>query len=234
MKAVMVLSCKGGTGKTTVALNIAKAMAEKYKIGIIDADISSPNLTEVIGIDDNIEIDPINRKFIPLDWDGIQVLSMYNLIGRGKAVTKSSVEVSQIIEDFILNTKWRKNDYFIIDMPAGSDLDIIDTIKKLFGKKIVGSVVVTLPNTLRDVERVIDMLRNHAVRLIGIVENMSYVTCSKCKNRIYLFGKDTTKKFCEENNYPFLGCIPYRKQLIKVDDTIKNIVSKIDEIGEKL
>lgn len=232
---ILVLSIKGGTGKTITSIGTASKLSKKgYAVGLIDADLDSPNLAENLSINEKIRLDK-DRKFVPLDWNGIEVFSMHSLIGGSKSLCKTGIEHSQIIQDVILNTKWRDNDFFVVDHPAGSSSDEFKTVRALFGDKILGAVVVTQPGNDGDILRVIDLCSNNNLRILGLVENMAYFPVGKKK--YYPLGEGNTKKICEEHKLEFFGQIPLQKNIRekvrKGDlDVLNNIIKKIEELSK--
>jgi len=234
MKGVVcVLSVKGGTGKTFCSIRIANELVERgYKVSLIDIDISSPNLLELIGIDEDIELDLATRKFIPIKREGMEILSFYQL-SKGHFVCKHGYEHAQIIKDFILNTKWNDNDYWVLDMPAGSSSDDFKVVRELFGEKAMGAIIVTLPNTYMDARRVIELCYANEVNPICGIINMSYLKCD-CGKKIKLFG-DTGKVSDLFGKYsiPFT-LLAYERNLEDMKNNHKEIKFVVDRIEECL
>jgi len=233
--AICVLSVKGGTGKTFCSIRIANELVERgYTVSLIDIDISSPNLLEVMGIDEDIEIDVATRKFIPIKREGMEIISFYQL-SKGHSVCKHGYEYAQIIRDFILNTKWSDNDYWVLDMPAGSSSDDFKVVKELFGKKIIGAIVVTLPNTYTDARRVIELCYANEINIICGIINMAYVKCD-CGKKIKLFGDmGKVSDLFSKHDIPFT-LLAYERGLEDVKNNhkeIKFVVDKIEECSKK-
>jgi len=236
MRVVIVISIKGGTGKTITSIGIAANLSKKYKVGLIDADLESPNLAEILNISGELKIDK-ERRFIPIDYNGIEIMSMYPIIGNG-SICKSGIETSQIIQDIILKTKWRPDtDYFVVDMSAGSSSDSFKTIRTLFGDKLLGAVVVTQPGNSKDVLRSIDLCSNNNLRILGLVENMSYFQVGK--RTYYPFGRGTTEEISRDTNIEFFGEIPLlrniRERAISGEmEIFDRIVKKIEELSKNV
>lgn len=232
MKCILSLSTKGGTGKTLVASNIAKKLSEEGKeVAIIDADLDSSNILEVMDIPEGEHDIDKNRKFKPLRKNGIDIFSMSGILNNTTdAVSKSGKEKAQIIQDVVLNTQWNvsKDSYFIVDMPAGSG-SIWKAVRRLFGDNIIGTVIVTTPSTVVDAERSYDLCSKNQVRILGVVENMGKFTCPECGETYYPFGKDEGKDFAERHNLNFFGTIP-----IMPDRGEKNFDGVIDNIIEEV
>lgn len=233
MKCILSLSTKGGTGKTLVASNIAKKLSEEGKeVAIIDADLDSSNILEVMGIPDGKHDIDKKRKFKPLRKDRIDIFSMSGILNDiTDSVSKSGKEKAQIIQDVVLNTDWgvSKEAYFIVDMPAGSG-SIWKAVRRLFGNDIIGAVIVTTPSTVVDAERSYNLCSKNKVRILGVVENMGKFTCPECGETYYPFGKDEGKEFADKHNLNFFGTIPIMpdEDEKNFDGTIDNIIEEVD------
>ncbi len=211
---IAVVSGKGGVGKSTVAANLALALAEGgASVGLMDADIYGPSGPIMFGIRGERplmkEVD--GKAFIvPIEKFGIKLMSIGLLVDEKNAVVWRGPMASSAIRQFVTEVDWGELDYLIIDMPPGTGdihLTLIQTVP------VTGAVVVTTPQTvaLADAKKAIAMFAQAQINvpIIGLVENMAYFTPAELPdNKYYLFGKEGGKNLAEEYELPFLGQIP--------------------------
>jgi len=211
---IAVVSGKGGVGKSTVAANLALALAEGgASVGLMDADIYGPSVPIMFGIRGERplmkEVD--GKAFIvPIEKFGIKLMSIGLLVDEKNAVVWRGPMASSAIRQFVTEVDWGELDYLIIDMPPGTGdihLTLIQTVP------VTGAVVVTTPQTvaLADAKKAIAMFAQAQINvpIIGLVENMAYFTPAELpENKYYLFGKEGGKNLAEEYELPFLGQIP--------------------------
>lgn len=211
---IAVVSGKGGVGKSTVASNLALAIAEGgAKVGLMDADIYGPSIHIMFGIRGER---PVMRdvngkaKIVPIDRYGLKVMSIGLLVDERQAVVWRGPMVSSAIRQFVSDVDWGELDYLIIDMPPGTGdihLTIVQTVP------VTGVIVVTTPQlvALADAKKGITMFNQPGLKvpIIGLVENMSYFTPAELpENKYYIFGKEGGKRLASEFDIPFLGEIP--------------------------
>lgn len=207
MKTVMVCSSKGGTGKTIIALNLAKKLSEKGKVGFFDSDIDSSNTSEYLNITEN-KIQVSDKKhFVPLEWQGIKTFAMSLLVDRDKAVSMDGSRYSQMVSDALQFTDWGELDYLVVDMPAGMG-DVFRSTSILLAESMIGSIVVIQPMNVTDARRVIKLHQWNGVPILGLIENMSYFQAKKGAKKHRFFGKSKAKELCKEFGIEFLGEIP--------------------------
>ncbi len=211
---ICIASGKGGVGKSTIAVNLALALAQNgNKVGLIDADIYGPSIPLMLGIKGTRpEIRQVNGKpmMLPIEQYGIKALSIGLLVDERQAVVWRGPMVSSALRQFFTDCIWGELDYLVLDLPPGTGdihLTLVQTVP------VTGAIVVTTPQdiALADVRKAIGMFRiaNINVPVIGIVENMSYFTPAELPgNKYYIFGKDGGKKVAEEYGLPLLGQIP--------------------------
>jgi len=219
MKAVMVSSVKGGTGKTLTAVNVAYYLKQKLpdkEIALIDADFDSSNIAEFIGAKGG-EIgvtEDVEKKFIPYTWNGIKIWSVSMLTNRDRAVSMRGLSHQTLLYDVLTNTRWGKIDYLVIDQPAGAS-DIFKSTIELLGDNLVGGIIVTLPITEVDCRRVIKLHLLNEIPVLGVIENMAYFVfqVGKGRRKVKVFGDSNIAKVCEEFNVPFVGTIPLAKEI---------------------
>jgi ATP-binding protein involved in chromosome partitioning len=212
---IAVVSGKGGVGKSTVAANLALALAADgvTKVGIMDADIYGPSQHIMFGIRGERPMMKDNGGkglIVPIEKFGIKVMSIGLLIDEKQAVVWRGPMVSSAIKQFVSEVDWGELDYLVIDMPPGTGdihLTIVQTVP------VTGVIVVTTPQliALADAKKGIAMFGQAQLKVpvIGLVENMAYFTPSELPdNKYYLFGKDGGKHLADEFDIPFLGQIP--------------------------
>ncbi len=212
---IAVVSGKGGVGKSTVAANLALALAADgvTKVGIMDADIYGPSQHIMFGIRGERPMMKDNGGkglIVPIEKFGIKVMSIGLLIDEKQAVVWRGPMVSSAIKQFVSEVDWGELDYLVIDMPPGTGdihLTIVQTVP------VTGVIVVTTPQliALADAKKGIAMFGQAQLKVpvIGLVENMAYFTPTELpENKYYLFGKDGGKHLADEFDIPFLGQIP--------------------------
>lgn len=211
---VCVASGKGGVGKSTVAVNLALALARKgAKVGIIDADIHGPSIPIMFGLKgERPAIQKIENKhyILPIEKWGVKILSIGFLIDERQSVVWRGPMVSSALRQFVTDVIWGELDYLLLDLPPGTG-DVHLTIAQTL--PITGAVIVTTPQdvALADAQKGISMFRMESINIpvIGVVENMSYFTPKELpQNRYYIFGKGGGRRIAEEFDTNFLGEIP--------------------------
>ena len=218
MKAVIVSSVKGGTGKTLTAINIAYSLKKKTNknVALVDADFDSSNIAEFIGAHGGeIKItEDIEKRYIPYVWNDIKIWSVSLIADRDKAVSMRGLSHQTLLYDALSNTNWGNINYLVVDQPAGAS-DIFKSTIELLGDNLVGGIIVTLPITEVDCRRVIKLHLLNEIPVLGVIENMSYFEfkVGKATRRIKVFGESNIPKICEEFKVPFIGQIPLAKEI---------------------
>ncbi len=211
---IAVVSGKGGVGKSTIASNLALAIAAGgAKVGFMDADIYGPSGHIMFGIrGQRPQMRDVNGKgkIVPIDRYGIKIMSIGLLVDERQAVVWRGPMVSSAIKQFVTDVDWGALDYLVIDMPPGTG-DIHLTITQ--SVPVTGVIVVTTPQlvALADAKKGIAMFNQPGLKvpIIGLVENMSYFTPKELPgNKYYIFGKEGGKNLASEFDIPFLGEIP--------------------------
>lgn len=236
---VAVVSGKGGVGKSTVASNLALAIAESgAKVGFMDADIYGPSGHIMFGIRGQRpqmrDVDG-KGKIVPIERYGIKIMSIGLLVDERQAVVWRGPMVSSAIRQFVTDVDWGELDYLVIDMPPGTG-DIHLTITQ--SVPVTGVIVVTTPQlvALADAKKGIAMFNQPGLKvpIIGLVENMSYFTPKELPdNKYYIFGKEGGKNLASEFDIPFLGEIPLVQSIREGGDIGIPVMIGDDEISKK-
>ena len=209
---IAISSGKGGVGKSTVAVNVAVALAQAgAKVGLLDADIYGPNVPTMLGLNDipiNVDKRPEGDILQPAFNYGVKMVSMGFLIDPDQPVMWRGPMLNGIIRQFLYQVNWGELDYLIVDMPPGTG-DAQLTLGQAV--PLAGAVIVTTPQnvSLQDARRGLKMFEQLGTNILGIVENMSYFIPPDMSDRTYdLFGSGGGEKTSQELNVPLLGCIP--------------------------
>jgi len=198
---------KGGVGKTTVAVNLALALSKcGSRVGILDGDIYGPNVPMMLGIDTQLTTDD-QRRIVPAEKYGVQVISIAFMTKDDDAIIWRGPMLHGAIQQFFREVAWHDLDYLIIDMPPGTGdvaLSLSQTVP------VVGAVVVTTPQqvALADSRRAVRMYQKLKIPTLGMVENMSYYSCTNCHHEADIFGHGGGEKLASELAVPFLGRLP--------------------------
>ena len=236
---IAVVSGKGGVGKSTVASNLALAIAESgAKVGLMDADIYGPSVHIMFGVRGERPVmkDVDGKgKIVPLERYGIKLMSIGLLVDEKQAVVWRGPMVSSAIRQFVTDVDWGDLDYLIIDMPPGTGdihLTIVQTVP------VTGVIVVTTPQlvALADAKKGIAMFNQAQLKVpvIGLVENMSYFTPAELpENKYFIFGKEGGKHLAEEFDIPFLGEIPLVQSIREGGDLGIPVMMSDDEVSKK-
>jgi ATP-binding protein involved in chromosome partitioning len=203
---VAVSSGKGGVGKTTVAVNLAVALARTgARVGLMDADIYGPNVPKMLGLTGQPNSD--GGKLIPPEAHGVHVMSMGFLVSEDTPLVWRGPMIHGAIQQFLRDVAWGEIDYLIVDLPPGTG-DAQLSICQLM--PVTGAVIVTTPQevSLLDSRRGLAMFQKVNVPLLGIIENMSYFVCPHCSERTDIFSTGGGKMAAEKLGVDFLGAIP--------------------------
>lgn len=236
---IAVISGKGGVGKSTVASNLALAIAESgAKVGLMDADIYGPSIHIMFGVrGEKPLMKNVDGKgmIVPLERYGIKLMSIGLLVDEKQAVVWRGPMVSSAIRQFVSDVDWGDLDYLIIDMPPGTGdihLTIVQTVP------VTGVIVVTTPQlvALADAKKGIAMFSQAGLKVpvIGLVENMSYFTPAELPgNKYYIFGKQGGQNLASEFDIPFLGEIPLVQSIREGGDIGIPAMISDDQISKK-
>ena len=215
---IAVGSGKGGVGKTTVAVNLAVALAKLGKrTGLLDADIYGPNVPLMMGLSAQPTVLPDN-SIEPLENFGVRVISVGSLNPGDKPLVWRGPMLHSIIKQFLQQVQWGELDYLIVDLPPGTGDVVISLIQTV---PLTGALVVSTPSdvSLQDARKAIEMFRQVRVPILGIVENMSNFVCPHCAQEIDIFSKGGVEKTARQFGVPFLGTVELNASIRKGGDT---------------
>ena len=221
---IAIHSGKGGVGKSTVAANLAIALAQRgMRVGLLDADIHGPSMPKMFHTEDcrpvSAEVD--GRTLIaPIEQYGVKMLSIGFFVDPAQAVVWRGGMASNAIKQLIQDANWGELDYFLIDLPPGTSdihLTLVATLQ------LTGAIVVTTPQpvALVDARKGVDMFRNEKINVpvLGIIENMAWFTPAELpENKYYIFGRDGGKHLAEDLGVPLLGQIPLVQSIREAGD----------------
>lgn len=215
---VAVGSGKGGVGKTTLAVNLAVALAKLgHKVGLLDADVYGPNVPLMLGANATPKVIGENR-IEPLERYGLKVISVGFLNPGDRPLIWRGPMLHSIVRQFLGQVEWGQLDYLVVDLPPGTGdvaLSLIQTVP------LTGAVVVSTPSdvSLQDARKAIEMFRQVKVDIVGLVENMSFFVCPHCHEEIDIFSKGGGERTAKQFDIPFLGRVELDPEIRKAGDT---------------
>ena len=223
---LLIFSGKGGVGKSTVAANLALALAHRgLKVGLLDVDIHGPNLAKMLGVEDKkLDVSPQGIKAVQVN-DNLKLVSMSFLlqdpdlpvIWRGPLKMKA-------IQQFLGDVDWGELDWLIIDSPPGTGDEPLSVAQLI---PATGAIVVTTPQevSLMDSRKAVSFARKLNLKVMGIIENMSGLICPHCGQRIDLFKEGGGQRAALKLGVPFLGKIPIDPQIVTLGDEGKPFIT---------
>ena len=204
---IAVASGKGGVGKSTLAANLALALAaEGARVGVLDADIYGPSQPTMLGVSGAPEsVD--GRTLEPKENHGVQVSSIGLLVDADQPMVWRGPMVTQALQQLLGQTNWKDLDYLVVDMPPGTG-DIQLTLAQQV--PVTGAVIVTTPQDIALIDAVkgLKMFEKVSIPILGIVENMALHVCSQCGHTEHIFGADGGRKMAEQHGVELLGSVP--------------------------
>ena len=221
---VAVGSGKGGVGKTTLAVNLALALAKLgHKVGLLDADVYGPNVPLMLGAPSAQPRVLGDQRIEPLEVHGLKVISVGFLNPGDKPLIWRGPMLHSIIRQFLGSVEWGHLDYLVVDLPPGTGdvaLSLIQTVP------LTGAIVVSTPSdvSLQDGRKAIEMFRQMKVDIVGMVENMSYFVCPHCQHEIDVFSRGGAERTANQFGIAFLGNIQLDPDIRKAGDTGKPAV----------
>jgi ATP-binding protein involved in chromosome partitioning len=213
---ILVMSGKGGVGKSTVSTNLAVALSlDGFAVGLMDADIHGPNIPKMLGIESR-QVEGSSQGMVPIDaLPNLKVISMAFFIGdRDNPVVWRGPLKHSAISQFLGEVAWGSLDYLVVDLPPGTGDEPLSVAHLI--KNVDGSIVVTTPQdvALLDSRKAVTFSRMLQIPVIGIIENMSGLICPHCQQEILLFKKGGGEEAASELRVPFLGQIPIDPEMV--------------------
>lgn len=203
---IAVGSGKGGVGKSTVAVNLAVALAGSgAQVGLLDSDVYGPNIPRMMGVNERPRVE--DSKLVPVESFGVRLMSLGFLVEEETPVIWRGPLVAGIVRQFLEDVRWGELDYLIVDLPPGTgdaQLSLVQLVP------VTGVVVVTTPQdvALNDAIKALRMFEKVGVPVLGIVENMSYFLCPHCGQRTEIFSHGGGREAAQRIGVPFLGEVP--------------------------
>ncbi len=203
---IAIGSGKGGVGKTTLAVNLAIALAKLgHKVGLIDADIYGPNVPLMMGASAQPRVLEGNR-IEPLEAHGVKLISVGFLSPGDKPLMMRGPMLHQIIRQFLQQVAWGELDYLLVDLPPGTGDVVISLVQTV---PLTGAIVISTPSdvSLQDARKALEMFHQVNVGILGIVENMSHFACPHCGEIVDIFSRGGVERTAQQFKLPFLGSV---------------------------
>ncbi len=222
---IIIASGKGGVGKSTVSVNLARALQMKgLLVGILDGDITGPDIPKLLGIEET-KLMQGQDGIEPARAEGIKAASMALVLSsRETPVVWRGPMKMAAIKQFIQDVNWGDLDFLLIDLPPGTSDEPLSVVQ--FIPELAGAIIVTTPQevALLDSRKAVNMVKAMKIPVLGVVENMSGLICPHCKESISVFGVGGGQEMAEEMNVPFLGAIPMDPRVCALGDRGQSFV----------
>jgi ATP-binding protein involved in chromosome partitioning len=228
---IIVLSGKGGVGKSTVAVNLAASLAEKkYKTGLLDIDIHGPSVPKLLGIEKKTLVST-NEKIFPVEYNEyLKVMSIGFMLNNSDdaVIWRGPLKIS-IIKQFLKDVEWGDLDYLVIDSPPGTGDEPLSIAQFIENPK--SAIIVTTPQdvALTDVRKSVTFCRKLNLPIVGVVENMSGFICPHCGKTTDIFKTGGGDRMAKDMGIPFLGSIPLESQIAVNGDSGKPFINKAEK-----
>jgi len=231
-KIILVLSGKGGVGKSTVAVQLALAHQQAgLKVGILDIDLCGPSVPRMLGVSGQ-EVHQHSSGWLPVYTDSSQTLGVMSIAfllnDQDDAVVWRGPKKNAMIKQFLTDVCWTDRDVLIVDTPPGTSDEHITVMEALKGVDVEGAVLVTTPQAVAvgDVRRELTFCRRTGLKVLGIVENMSGYVCPHCSECTNIFSSGGGKALAEHAKVPFLGSVPIEPKLAASVEVGNNFVQE--------
>lgn len=229
-RKILIMSGKGGVGKSTVTVNLANALlAQGHTVGVLDTDIHGPNIAKMFGCEGAIlESNEDGTSILPVcPRDGLKVVSLsFAVSDPDQAIVFRGPLKLSVIKQFLADVEWGTLDYLLIDSPPGTGDEQLAVCQSV--PDLTGTVIVTTPQqvAILDARKSVSFARQLDVEIIGLVENMSHLICPDCGKHIPIFGKDGGKILASEQDIPLLGEVPMELGLQQDEDNGVNWIEQ--------
>jgi ATP-binding protein involved in chromosome partitioning len=242
-KIIVTTSCKGGVGKSTVAMNLAAALAKSgRRVGLFDADIYGPSIPIMSKTVQSALYSNEKGDFVPIETHGVHTVSVGHAVAGDRALIWKGPLVGVVVSELLGKAKWPNIDYLIVDTPPGTG-DVLINLMQQF--KVDGVVLVTTPQRIStvDVVRNFDQLKTLKVPIVGLIENLSGFTCGGCGSKVDIWPGRGGEEFSKKFSVPLLGKLKIDENISKCgDDGVPVVVNNPDsefgktmsEIAEKI
>ena len=223
---IAVASGKGGVGKSTVAVNLAVALAKNHRVGLLDSDVYGPSVPKMLNLENQRPEALPGERILPIEAHGVKTMSIGYLLDDESPVIWRGPMVTGLLRQFLFQVEWGQLDYLVLDLPPGTgdaQLTLVQSIA------LGGGVIVTTPQdvALLDVRRGIQMFQRVEVPILGIVENMSTFVCPHCSKESEIFTGRGGQDAAERYGVPFLGSIPLDPRYATAGDAGTPIASTV-------
>ena len=224
---ILVMSGKGGVGKSSTAVNLAMALAQQgHAVGLVDVDIHGPSVPKMLGLEGvRPKITEAEDAMLPVNYEGLKVMSIGFMLEKDTdAVIWRGAMKAGVIQQFLADVEWGYLDYLVVDCPPGTGDEPL-SVAQFLGTD-AQAVIVTTPQevALNDVRKSITFCHQLKMNLLGVVENMSGFVCPHCNEVIDLFKKGGGRQMAEAMGAPFLGAVPVDPDMVNAGDSGKPVV----------
>jgi Mrp family chromosome partitioning ATPase len=226
-KKILIMSGKGGVGKTTVTINLANALVDSGRtVGILDTDLHGPNVAKMLGCEDGTLVSNDEGKtFEPVEVrKGLKVMSLAFATEKDQPIVWRGPMKMSAIRQFLEQANWGTLDYLLIDSPPGTGDEQLTVCQSI--RSMTGSIIVTTPQdvAILDARRSVNFSKQLKLSVLGVIENMSGLVCPHCGAEIDLFGRGGGRKLAEETGVPFLGEIPIELPVREDEDQGRSVL----------